>query len=397
MHRALLIGDQGYHFLISLEMVSLLSRSGFEVDIVSNNPISKHLKSVSESSYVQRADDLPHVALSKLRGGRYDLVVVLEDFTLKVILDSGLTDDDKLDLLPVVGKEHFRHLCSKSEISELFRREGILTPDFAVAHSRAELAPCAEKVGYPVLVKIDFSGAGDGIFECTGPGELEAASNQIDRWPVLVQEFIEGTELDLSAFYKNSKLVFCSYSRFERTMAKFSPSSLRTYSQLGRVEQDVFEEMHALGRATGADGFVNIVCMLSNADHRRYFIEADMRPNAWVNAPRHLGDDPAFRIASYFVNGEVFTERPPVNPGFPDELVVPSSTRLPLWELVINRYGSWACLPQESAFAVFLVLAEPKMKEVARAFIKPLVSAGLWSRFKKTYDTAFRKLTTWRL
>ncbi len=390
--RALLVGDQGDHFLIALETAPLLKRAGFTVNAVTGNPMVRKLSSVSACIAVPRAGDLPYAALAQMKAEDYDLIVVLEDFTLKTILDSDLTDEEKLVLLPVVGTEDFSHICSKIGLSRAFRRRGIRTPDFAEAQDAAELARAAERIGYPVVVKIDFSGAGAGTFACAGPEEVAAAIGRIDRWPVVVQKFIAGTEVDLSAFYQGAELVSFGYARIEdRATSGFAPTAVRTYTQLAKVGEEIFEDVRAIGRATGADGFVNLSCILSEADGLHYYFEADMRPNAWVNAPRHFGDDPARRIAGYFSEARVMTYPQPLDPAFPERITVPCFPRIGLWELATNRYGAWRVLPEESASVVLFTLAELKFKDFARSCIRPLVPSGLWSRLKRSYDVTFRR------
>jgi len=50
----------------------------------------------------------------------------------------------------------------------------------------------------------------------------------------LVQKKIEGTELDLSGFYREGKLIYFTHSKIEKvSQNKFGPSLLRTYEQIG--------------------------------------------------------------------------------------------------------------------------------------------------------------------
>ncbi|HSR55756.1 MAG TPA: hypothetical protein VLN73_05920, partial [Alphaproteobacteria bacterium] len=172
----------------------------------------------------------------------------------------------------------------------------------------------------------------------------------------------------------------------------FTPSSVRTYSQLALVEADVFDELQAVGNALGAHGFVNISCIRSEADGRRYYFEADMRPNAWVSSPRHRGDDPAQRIAAYFSEGRTLTHPPSIDPDLPEELAVPCFARVPLWHLAVNRSGIWKTMPEEGLLPIFLCVAELKTKDFFRNTLKPLVPAGLWSWLKACYERAKRKV-----
>ncbi len=98
--------------------------------------------------------------------------------------------------------------------------------------------------------------------------------------PLLLQKKVEGTVLDLAAIYLEGELVHFSYAVVERGMGRFGPSVLRTYHASSAVEHAVFDELAALGRALGFNGFVNITCMDAADGSGRHYIEADMRPNA---------------------------------------------------------------------------------------------------------------------
>jgi hypothetical protein len=390
--RALLVGDFGNHYMIVFETASLLKRAGFAVDLVTNNPVSKKLKSIDRFIFVADADDLPRVALEQCRGTSYDLVSIMDDFALMGIARSNLSDEQKLALLPVTAPKDTRHIGSKIGLSMVLCREGVRTPKFAAARDKTELNEKIEEVGFPAFVKIDFSGAGDGTFECNSRAELEAIGNDIDIWPVLVQEKIEGYEVDLSAFWQNGELVFFSYSTIKgESRGKFSPSSLRLYSQLGTIDPAIFDEMRRLGRAIGAHGFVNVSAIQGDGGHR-YFFEADMRPTTWVNAPRFFGDDPAIRISRYFSCGEAMAGPGPVRPEFPDPILIPYFSRIRLWEFAINRYRSWSYLPDADTFIVVFSFVNEEIKNTMRALVKPLVPDRLWQNLKRAYDMTLRKL-----
>jgi ligand-binding SRPBCC domain-containing protein len=50
-----------------------------------------------------------------------------------------------------------------------------------------------------------------------------------------------------------------------------------------------------------AHGFVNIG-YIETKNNKRYFFEADMRPNAWINYSRFIHNDLAIKIKHYFLN-----------------------------------------------------------------------------------------------
>ncbi|MDH3240210.1 MAG: ATP-grasp domain-containing protein [Alphaproteobacteria bacterium] len=342
---------------------------------------------------MSRPEEIPRTSLEQTQKSSYELVVVLDDLSLKAIKESDLLPLDKLSLLPVVGQEDCRHIGSKIGLSSILEKSGIRTPGFAIATDEGELAASVKALGYPALIKVDFSSAGDGIFQCDRESDLGAIGRKIEQWPVLVQKMIEGRDIDLSAFYQDSKLVVFSYSLIEAHEAsRFGPAALRKFIPLHLVESEVFDELRALGRALGANGFVNITCVKSVADQKRYFFEADMRPNVWVNHPRYLGDDPAGYVSRYFSNGDVLTDPPAAPAGSSHETVLPYFPRMKVLDLLTNRYRCWSYLPDERFIVVIVVWVEKKLRNFARKVVKPLVPAELWSRLKDSYTTSLRSL-----
>jgi hypothetical protein len=126
-------------------------------------------------------------------------------------------------------------------------------------------------------------------------------------------------------------------------------------------------------------------------DGHRYYFEADMRPNTWVNAPRFFGDDPAARISRYFSSGEAMAGPGHVHPEFPDTILIPYFSRLRLWEFAVNRYRSWSFLPDTDTFMVVFSVVNEEIKNMTRALVKPLVPDRLWQGLKRAYDLTVRK------
>lgn len=96
----------------------------------------------------------------------YDWIIVTDDQTLKELLDSDLSLDEKLRVLPVLKQENFSHIYSKIGFSKVLSAAGISTPPFSVARSKDEASRLAHQLGFPVLIKQDSSGGGAGVYEC---------------------------------------------------------------------------------------------------------------------------------------------------------------------------------------------------------------------------------------
>ncbi|MES2677502.1 MAG: hypothetical protein V4612_04220 [Pseudomonadota bacterium] len=341
---ALIIGES---LELACALPSMLFRSGFNVEMITINPIFKKSKFITDCEIISDRN-----LFAKQAGQRnlenYDLIVVTEDTTLKHILESDLTTQQKLKIIPVQKEENLQHIYSKIALSKILSTANVNTPAFEIANCFEEAINYANKLGYPVMIKIDASGGGSGVFECQNDNDFAALKKEIFKQPLLIQKKIIGTELGLPAFYRDGKLVHFSYAKIEKVINnKFGPSSLRNYQQLGTLDEQIFAEMSQLGAAIGANGFVNISCLQSGYDNKRYFIEADMRPDSWVEFTKFIGEDPAQRIAAWFKNQQTLHHPHSINPQYPTKLLLPYFLRMSLLEILFNRYLVWKFIPQD--------------------------------------------------
>ena len=187
-----------------------------------------------------------------------------------------------------------------------------------------------------------------------------------NAYPAVLQKKIIGKEIGIEAFYQQGKLIHFSYARVLKTEKnqKFGPSKLRRYTQTGSLDPTLFDELRNLGKALGANGFVNISVLIADADQKRYFFEADMRPTTWINFPRFFGDAPAQKIKKFFASGltgENLTKR---DTGYPDNIVLPYFLRMALWELAMNRYQVWRYMRWDRV-TVYALLRKTKLSFMA--------------------------------
>jgi phosphoribosylaminoimidazole carboxylase (NCAIR synthetase) len=70
-------------------------------------------------------------------------------------LNSDLSVEEKIELLPIQTIKNLDHIYSKIGLSKVFQEFGVITPEFRIAKDKSELKKSVESLGYPVLVKID--------------------------------------------------------------------------------------------------------------------------------------------------------------------------------------------------------------------------------------------------
>lgn len=329
----------GYSYALLAAPASLLVRAGFKVDLIC--PHHQHVKTSQWVDISAPKNLLVSQAINLLGSKKYHLVIVGDDYCMADIVDSNLPIELKVKLLPVVSNENLEHLFSKCALSKILLAAGISTPEFEICNSLGDLTEHAKKIGFPLFIKVDRSGGGCGVFECANNKELLEKSTNLP-YPLLLQRKIEGSIVDMSAFYQNGRLIDFSYSVFYKTVGgPFGASSVRQYTQIAYLPIEVFIELERLGIALGAHGFANITCMEDCITGQRYFIEADMRPNVWADHSKYIGNDLAKAIGQYFLKGQILLLPLVINPLYPQSKLVSYADRLTLMDLMLNRYECW--------------------------------------------------------
>lgn len=381
--KALLIADQ--RSFRNTEMINLLIRSGFEVDIITQYRFHYLYTNINKLFFYKNIYQFTRLASELV--GKYEFVALLGDVALKLIKDSALRVDEKLALMPVCSQDAIQHICSKIALSNTLSIAGISTPPYKILSNWISLADEVKDIGYPALLKIDYSGGGSGTYRLDSALDIKQIPLNFKGQPVLIQKYIKGKLLDLSAFFQNTELVYFSCSIVESTVdGPFGPSKQRSYYTLESISKDIFEELASLGIALSAHGFCNIACIQCAESGKRYYFEADMRPNDWVNYAKYIDDDPAKRIREYFeqrntLNVSEIGIRHSLNKRY---FVNPA--RMGMVELLFNRYDwiSHANLSSLIMHKLSILFFNPweKFKILAVRHIKPKVSDRTWSVIK---------------
>lgn len=316
----------------------------------------------------------------------YDLVVPCSDHELKIIRDSNLPESLKLKLLPVIHRIFFKHLCSKIELSKLLKKNQILSPAFKVVEKFEDIKFLAEKLRYPVLLKIDYSGGGAGTFKLNRSSDISNIPNTFKVEKLFLQKYIEGRLLDISGFYQHGKLIHFSFSEsLERSMNPFGPSIARIFNQDAQSNRKLIRELSSIGHALGLHGFTNVGCIESKQDGKYYYFEVDVRPNDWINYSSYFGDDPADRIKDYF-NKKIFLKTLKLMKNTNERYLFANPSRLNFYQLMINKYDwiTYSSFYSLSMHKLSLFIFNPleKFKILMVLYIKPRISGETWAAAK---------------
>lgn len=398
----------GYSYALLAAPASLLVRAGFKVDLIC--PHHQHVKTSQWVDISAPKNLLVSKAIELLGSKNYHLVIVGDDYCMADVIDSNLPIEIKLKLLPVVSSANLDHLFSKCMLSKILLAAGIATPDFEICRSLSDLKEGAKKIGFPLFIKVDRSGGGCGVFECANNKDLLEKSTNLS-YPLLLQKKIEGRIVDMTAFYQNGRLIDFSYSVFYKTVGgPFGASSVRRYTQVAYLPKEIFMELERLGFALGAHGFANITCMEDRITGQRYFIEADMRPNVWVDHARYIGNDPAKTISQYFAEGQLLSMPQVLNPLYPRSKLVSYADRLTLIDLILNRYECWGSFDsRKHALKYILARAGYRQNIIKKCFksgiyqldlilrvmcsrhIKPYIPQSIWHSARTQYRRFFHR------
>ena len=336
----------------------LLSRAGFRGDAISSD------RRLARAGVVQRVVPLEPAprwidAALEWQARTGGMVVPCDDALIREVRNAAIDGAAKCRLLPITGPEHLGHVGSKVGLARALERAGVAAPRFAVVESAGDLVAACEGLGYPLVVKVDESGGGEGVFACGSRAEAEALAARSLRLPLLVQELIDGDSIDLSGFFCGGRPVHFVYNQYMKTVgSRFGVSILRRYTRLSALDRQVFDDLVHFSQAIGLDGFVNINALRRSVDGRLLFIEADLRPNVWVEASRIFGDDPAPAIRAAFETGSVLAWPPPREPGSPT-VDLPYPFRMGAFELLTNRHGVWQTLGEHDPVDLVRYLCGP--------------------------------------
>lgn len=356
IRKILIINDRNYP--LAIDLIDLFYRAGYKIDIVTGSKAIRFLsKKLNLLILEKNKDKAVHISHELYSKNKYEMVVPSTDSILQAIVKSNLLESEKLALLPVIGPNYFSHIYSKIKLSEILSKHKITTPFFKVAISHDDLLEKHNAMDLPYIIKLDSSGAGLGVYEINTDEELRAFVVQNKEYPLLLQEKIIGKEMDISGYFHNNKLVYLYIAESLQDLYKYGPSSVRKYFSKKYYKKEIIDELNAIAKAMGINGFTNISCF--EKDKRRYYFEVDLRPNAWINHGRLFGHD----LAEYLARDQFR-----ICPNLNENIVLAHYMRVSFWDLVLNKYGVRDTVPLGNG----LVLMHKKFRNMLK-FIKKVI------------------------
>ncbi len=184
------------------------------------SPLLTELYCAPGNPGISRVADLVPIAVDEthqLADFASDLKIDLTVVGPQLPLSLGIADEFTGRGLAIFGP---RKQAAELEASEVFakefmRRHGIPTADFEVAHDAAEAERCAQRFGFPVVLKADGPTEGRGVLVAQDEGELGAALQQFFETGrfgtaggrVIVERYLDGTEMSVTALCDGSRVL----------------------------------------------------------------------------------------------------------------------------------------------------------------------------------------------
>ncbi|MBP6869250.1 MAG: ATP-grasp domain-containing protein, partial [Candidatus Pacebacteria bacterium] len=229
----------------------------------------------------------------------FDWIVLTNDYALRAINDYITDDELALRILPISNAKNRPLVGSKAALSTLSALHHIPTPPFVVYTSDTDIEQAVDTVGLPLLLKIDRSGGGRGLFFCTNKQMVYDAINTLtekELHNLVLQKYIVGTNVAVEALYREGKLIAYSHATIHKNaIDEFGVSISRIYSPAPEIKALLSE----IGESFSFDGFCSYTFMREKSTGTHFLVEADLRTHAWFVLSQNAGVDFSEGIRTY--------------------------------------------------------------------------------------------------
>ncbi len=239
---------------IGLNQITWAREAGFMVIATDLNPEAPALKLADLGVNISGTDTRALVSWALENQAKYAISAVYSGNDLGVFSATAVADALGIEYLSLAAV--MRGL-SKSLMKTCWTNDGVLTPAYEFAGSRADAARIINKFGLPVIIKpLDSSGS-QGIQILRDHDEIDQAYAEAWKFThsnqIIIEEFVDGRHIDGNAFFWDGKFYACGLS--ERI---FSPAPYRVpiggYEPVDfspTVRSEIFEAFEQATRSLG--------------------------------------------------------------------------------------------------------------------------------------------------
>ncbi|MCE9541847.1 hypothetical protein K8R03_04825 [Candidatus Kaiserbacteria bacterium] len=215
----------------------------------------------------------------------YDWIVLTEDEALQAVVDLVADETIARQVLPLINTADRAFVGSKAVFSRMAKERGLSTPRYVLYREGMELSTLA----YPLLLKVDRSSGGTGVFVCAHEHALKEVLAELPEYKkvnAVLQEYVTGETIAVEAFFYQGTLITYACSRVLENMgSEVSVSSARVYEN----NEAVVALTRKAGKVFGMHGFGNMTFIQDAMSGEVFIVEADSRPNVWFAAVRRIG------------------------------------------------------------------------------------------------------------
>ena len=222
---------------------------------------------------------------SFLAGLDVDFFLLGLDALTLAIAQSELPTAVKTRILPMRNERALHMVGSKVGLARAMAESLAGGPESRIAHSREEFESITFDLALPYVVKGDQGAGGSAV------AIIDQRNESIpDSWfPVVIQEYLPGTEVGVEALFVEGRLAGWLYSHVVATVAPKGPSSARRF--VNPPSRDFEEKLNLLGSYGDLHGMFNVSMMWNPVTRAHSIFEVDARPNVWFQFGRTLGVD----------------------------------------------------------------------------------------------------------
>lgn len=337
-----------------MEIPYLFFLAGVSVDSYSlkDSWLSKS-KYLNEVFYSSEEVDVYLNNLSSLIGKEeYDWVVLGDDIVIRMIAQNISKYKSFEKLIPIRNFQNLNVLGSKAGLLKACNDGGILTPPSVLCNISDDINLLTEKVTFPLLIKVDESSGGAGVYYCKNIDDVKINLNKLnenEKINVVLQKYIRGKNISVEAIFKEGDLIMYSYSEVVKTLdGEFGISAERFYRNCEEIEKNLKD----VGIFFGINGFCSMTFMCENGVY--YLIEADLRPQGWFVLSRLAGIDFSLGIIEFLSQNSGLINQKILNNK--SEIIIRNYIRCLsfsiknkqyklLFSLIFNLNNDWRTLP----------------------------------------------------
>ncbi len=269
------------------ELPYLFKKAGFRVTVLAFPDWS-----LAYSSYIDELIDaspnpkeIIEEAALLLAKRSFEFKILASDSLIWALVDSAIDPALKMQLYPIANPIFLQALNGKVEVAALLKELEIPSPPSQAAQSLQEAASIAQEIGFPVILKVSRSGAGEGVYKCETEEEVMKASIATDQ-PFLIEKYLEGDLISVEPLFLASRLVAYSYSIMTYSPTLYAPSLERMFMPCKEIEPI----LQKLGEKLQLTGFFSL-SFIREKEQKHSLFELDFRPNRWVRHGALAGVD----------------------------------------------------------------------------------------------------------